>query len=461
MEATMRCVNKVWTLFVAIAGFLLCVTSSAEVPRIMTFQGKLTDSDGHYLHGSQDLRFKLYDRETGGAALWEEQHEDTPVTRGVFAVPLGVTTPLSLPFNTNYWVSVEVDNDGEMSPRQQLTSAPYAFRATGSDYATRAGQATNALALGTKAIDESGIADGKSITYSAQSGKLEYRHGEPASLFRPFGGDGRRGPMIISSDTNVSDIDDPSRPGIIQSSEFTLNVGATLTVDTGWLYLGCSGTCIVQGVIDATGQGGRADTPHSERGDWLAASSEGNYEESRSALELGLGGAGGGGGFALGSPGGCGGGAGGYGGLGGLVGSNPSDGADGVPTAPGKLMRLTGGTGDGGTNTIFTFNPAFLASGGGGGGYCPRAAGGSGGGVIYVEANSISFTGQLNARGIAGGGSSDGRGGGGGGGVAIVRARHVVANTGVADVSGGLGGPGTGSDGGDGADGFKAVVQVE
>lgn len=132
--------------------------AQAGVPRIMSFQGKLTDSDGHYLQGDQDLTFRIYDRDTGGVVLWSEQHVDTPVTRGVFAVPLGVNEPLDLPFDTNYWISIEVETDGEMSPRQQLTSAPYAFRASASDRAAAADTATFAHTAGAvSGIDMSGL----------------------------------------------------------------------------------------------------------------------------------------------------------------------------------------------------------------------------------------------------------------------------------------------------------------
>lgn len=115
----------------------LCLASSVmgATPQIMNFQGKLTDTSGHYLDGQYNLTFRIYDRETGGAVLWQESHAAANVTRGIFSVPLGAGTPLNLPFNTNYWVSIQVATDAEMSPRQRLTAAPYAFRSAKSDYA--------------------------------------------------------------------------------------------------------------------------------------------------------------------------------------------------------------------------------------------------------------------------------------------------------------------------------------
>jgi hypothetical protein len=48
-------------------------------------------------------------------------------------VLLGSVTPLDLPFDVPYWLSLEVNSDGEMSPRQQITSVGYAIHAEVAD----------------------------------------------------------------------------------------------------------------------------------------------------------------------------------------------------------------------------------------------------------------------------------------------------------------------------------------
>lgn len=120
----------------------------SEIPRVITFQGKLTDSTSNLLNGPNDLTFRIYDVPDGGIKLWQESHPQTPVTRGTFAVPLGVTVPLELAFDTNYWVSVEVGSTGEMTPRQRLSAAPYAIRSATAELADDA----------THAITSSGLA---------------------------------------------------------------------------------------------------------------------------------------------------------------------------------------------------------------------------------------------------------------------------------------------------------------
>jgi len=126
----------------ALSLILLSISALGEIPRIITFQGKLTDADGKLVDEPRTLTFRLYHSLSGGTALWEEIHTDTPVTKGIFAVPLGVTTPLPSDFNTNYWVSIQVQGEtAEMAPRQQLTASPYAFQAEAAKQAEKAQEA--------------------------------------------------------------------------------------------------------------------------------------------------------------------------------------------------------------------------------------------------------------------------------------------------------------------------------
>jgi len=139
---------------ISIACFTFLLQVCAEIPQIITFQGKVTDNSGNLLNGSYDLTFRIYEAALGGTALWQESHLATQVTKGIFAVPLGVTTPFSLLFDKQYWVSVEVGNDGEMSPRQRLTASPYSLRSATAELADEATHSATAdTALNAGALD--------------------------------------------------------------------------------------------------------------------------------------------------------------------------------------------------------------------------------------------------------------------------------------------------------------------
>ena len=118
-------------MLLLILGFIAIVPplAQAAVPRYINYQGKLTDADDNPVTGDVSITIRIYDAATGGTALWTEKQTVT-VTRGIFSILLGNTTALtSLDFNSAYWYSVEVASDGEMTPRQRLTSVGYAINA--------------------------------------------------------------------------------------------------------------------------------------------------------------------------------------------------------------------------------------------------------------------------------------------------------------------------------------------
>ncbi|MDD4877276.1 MAG: hypothetical protein PHQ86_09190 [Dehalococcoidales bacterium] len=123
--------TKLALLVVAIAVSMLAftLTAHAAIPHLMNFQGKTTDKTGAPLNGSYNLTFRIYNTETSGTSKWSETQANIPISNGIFQVQLGSVAPLNLPFDEAYWISVEINSDGEMSPRTKLTSVPYAYKA--------------------------------------------------------------------------------------------------------------------------------------------------------------------------------------------------------------------------------------------------------------------------------------------------------------------------------------------
>ncbi len=109
----------------------------AAVPQTINYQGYLTDADGA-MDGPIDIIFSIYDVEADGTALWTEM-QTVMVYNGVYSVLLGtvdtIGNPLDLTFDEQYWLGVTVDTDSEMTPRQPLTSVPYALNAQSADTA--------------------------------------------------------------------------------------------------------------------------------------------------------------------------------------------------------------------------------------------------------------------------------------------------------------------------------------
>jgi hypothetical protein len=125
----MRIKNLIITAFLLISCLLLTSSAFSAVPHLVRYQGYLTDTQNSPLNGSYNLTFRIYSSVSTGGLLWNETQSGVQVTNGSFTVLLGQVTPLDLTFDSDCWISIEVNSDGEMAPRQRITSVPFAYRA--------------------------------------------------------------------------------------------------------------------------------------------------------------------------------------------------------------------------------------------------------------------------------------------------------------------------------------------
>ncbi|MCA9366634.1 hypothetical protein KC887_00010, partial [Candidatus Kaiserbacteria bacterium] len=102
----------------------------------ISFYGTLQNSSGTNLSGTYDMVFRFYTAPTGGTLLDTSTHTSgngNPVTvyNGEFSVLLGSGAGNALDgvdFNSAaIYVGLSIAGDPEMTPRQRLTAAPYAF----------------------------------------------------------------------------------------------------------------------------------------------------------------------------------------------------------------------------------------------------------------------------------------------------------------------------------------------
>jgi hypothetical protein len=104
----------------------------AEINKEINYQGKLADSsDNLVTDGTYSMEFKLYTQPSGGSPIWTETRTGSnkvQVTKGLFSILLGEINPLSgVDFNQTLYLGVNIENDGEMSPRKTLGAVPAAF----------------------------------------------------------------------------------------------------------------------------------------------------------------------------------------------------------------------------------------------------------------------------------------------------------------------------------------------
>jgi hypothetical protein len=109
----------------------LASLSQADVPKLINYQGMLTD-DGTPLTDTLDITFKIFNDSLSVSPTdkrWEETHSDVSVIDGLFNVMLGSVSALNLDFSEDYWLDITVG--GEHQPdRLRLVSVGYAFTAS-------------------------------------------------------------------------------------------------------------------------------------------------------------------------------------------------------------------------------------------------------------------------------------------------------------------------------------------
>ena len=115
--------------FSVLGAWLSVPSSHAAIPKLLTYQGVLKNSSGSLLTGTYSMTFKIYDIAIGGTALWTETQSSVSVSSGKFSAVLGSVTALNLSFGSDYWLSLQVGTNAEMTQRIRLTSLPFALRA--------------------------------------------------------------------------------------------------------------------------------------------------------------------------------------------------------------------------------------------------------------------------------------------------------------------------------------------
>jgi len=136
-------------LLCLLAAYAVPSASAATVPLIISYQGRLENTEGEPLDTTVGMIFALYDSPTGPEYYWSEQHVAVEVEGGLFSVILGSIMPIpdSVFEGAVGYLGIKIGTDPEISPRIRLTSVPWAFKAG------RASIADTARVLSGMAVD--------------------------------------------------------------------------------------------------------------------------------------------------------------------------------------------------------------------------------------------------------------------------------------------------------------------
>ncbi len=142
-----RLLSATLVVVILACGFGFSTSVKAANPTTVSFQGKVVNAGAtagtNVTDGTYTFVFKLYSATSGGSALWTETDSSVTVTAGVFQVNLGAncpfftanacnsSTPIDFNANPSLYLGITFNSDpaGEMTPRVQLQSVPFAFNA--------------------------------------------------------------------------------------------------------------------------------------------------------------------------------------------------------------------------------------------------------------------------------------------------------------------------------------------
>lgn len=266
--------------FFSTAAVLLISLSALEpvhaaMPKTTNYQGYLTNTAGTPINGPVSMTFRLYAVVAGGAALWTET-QTINVGNGIYSAILGSVNPLELTYSAQLWIGIQISPDAEMTPRQPLTSVPYALRAdwaqdAGFNYAgaySKGGPAALALALSydgndcpageyARGVDASGNAQGCTAATGGGGGNWTVSGSNMSSGVSGYVGIGTATP---SRKLDVSDTSDGNWDPAIYGEHDVPDYGVGVSGKGG--YIGVQGSVSSTGssVFGYTGVSGAAHT---------------------------------------------------------------------------------------------------------------------------------------------------------------------------------------------------------
>ncbi|MFZ0453500.1 MAG: hypothetical protein WCE54_01740 [Ignavibacteriaceae bacterium] len=181
----------------------------SQIPKIISYQGIVTDTAGNPKpDGQYNFTFRLYDSNSGGSPFWSESKK-LIVKKGVFSTNLGDQSPFGndVKFDKQYWLSIQIESDPELSPKIPLTSAGYSISSINSDTANYAKQFK--INNGQLVRSVNGLKD--NITLKGSGGAAVTSNGDTIIIAASGGGSGG-GISAIQNTDNTLSISNPNGP---------------------------------------------------------------------------------------------------------------------------------------------------------------------------------------------------------------------------------------------------------
>jgi hypothetical protein len=130
-------VQKYYRFLAMILGlFIMAASLGAQLPQIISYQGRLTDDTGQPIDGAKLIKFKIYGSESGNDSLWSSGYQVVQIENGLFKYELGANVPFPPDLFTTdaaRYLGITIDTDAELDTRTQFIAVPYALHAQQAD----------------------------------------------------------------------------------------------------------------------------------------------------------------------------------------------------------------------------------------------------------------------------------------------------------------------------------------
>ena len=134
--------------------FVFMVVNAQAGPNIMNYQGKLTDNGGAPVTSATNIEFTFWDAESGGNQLgngFSDTDSVIPNSEGIYSTMIGDSSGNIIPEEVfsvdSVYLNVSVNGE-DLTPRQRMTSAGFAFSALNAKSAESATSALNGIPAG-------------------------------------------------------------------------------------------------------------------------------------------------------------------------------------------------------------------------------------------------------------------------------------------------------------------------
>ena len=150
---------------VALLITILLPAYAAAIPHYLSHQGRILQVDQEPLTGVVEVNFALHSQSEGDFVLWSEAL-DIAFDDGYYSIVLGnlESIPSELFNGADLYLAITVNQEGELEPRQKITTVPYAFMAGEAQSVNGSVTAIGGITVGdTMVIDEGGAWIGPEI----------------------------------------------------------------------------------------------------------------------------------------------------------------------------------------------------------------------------------------------------------------------------------------------------------